>query len=198
MRRKLALTTPDLVLLSLLAEQPMHGYQANLELERREIRDWAAISRPQVYYSLEKLARGGLVRASEAEEPAAGPERSTYKTTTKGRAALAEALEREQWARQRDRPPFLTWIALSWLARPGVIQKQIERREEFLRQELVREEATLAAVLEEVGHPYHEAVWMIGLMIEQFQTELRWLKKLAQELPKRETARLPGYPAGAS
>jgi DNA-binding PadR family transcriptional regulator len=197
-RRKLALTTPDLVLLSLLAEQPMHGYQANLELERREIRDWAAISRPQVYYSLEKLARGGLVRASETEEPAAGPERSTYKTTTKGRAALAEALEREQWARQRDRPPFLTWIALSWLARPGVIQKQIERREEFLKQELVREEATLAAVLEEVGHPYHEAVWMIGLMIEQFQTELRWLKKLAQELPKRETARLPGYPSGAS
>ncbi len=53
--RKLALTTPDLVLLSLLAERPMHGYQANLELERREIRDWAGISRPQVYYSLEKL-----------------------------------------------------------------------------------------------------------------------------------------------
>src|SRR6267378_2984896 len=63
-RRKLALTTPDLVLLSLLAERPMHGYQANLELERREIRDWAGISRPQVYYSLEKLEREGMIRAS--------------------------------------------------------------------------------------------------------------------------------------
>ena len=51
-KRKLGLTTPDLVLLSLLAERPMHGYQANLELERREIRDWAGISRPQIYYSL--------------------------------------------------------------------------------------------------------------------------------------------------
>ena len=47
--RKRELTTPDLVLLSLLAERPMHGYQANLELERREVRDWAGISRPQVY-----------------------------------------------------------------------------------------------------------------------------------------------------
>jgi DNA-binding PadR family transcriptional regulator len=196
--RKLPLTTPDLVLLSLLAERPMHGYQANLELERREIRDWAGISRPQVYYSLEKLARAGLIRSSETGEPAAGPERSSYETTAKGRAALAAALERVDWATQRDRPPFLTWIALSWLARPGVFQKQIERREEFLKRELTREEATLTSVAEEVGHPYHEAVWMIGLMIEQFRTELLWLKKLAQELPKRETARRPGYAAGES
>ena len=54
--KKRELTTPDLVLLSLLAERPMHGYQANLELERRQVRDWAGISRPQVYYSLGKLA----------------------------------------------------------------------------------------------------------------------------------------------
>lgn len=191
--RKLPLTAPDLVLLSLLAERPMHGYQANLELERREIRDWAGISRPQVYYSLEKLARAGLIRAWETDEPAAGPERSSFETTANGRAALAAALEREEWAAQRDRPPFLTWIALSWLARPGVFQKQIERREEFLKQELAREEATLASVVEEVGHPYHEAVWMIGLMIEQFRTELRWLRKLKRELPKREGARRPSY-----
>jgi DNA-binding PadR family transcriptional regulator len=193
--RKMELTTPDLVLLSLLAERPMHGYQANLELERREIRDWAAISRPQVYYSLEKLARASLIRASQTDEPASGPERSTYETNARGRAALAAALEREEWARQRDRPPFLTWIALSWLARPGVFQKQMERRAEFLKQEVTREEATLAAVLAEVGHPYHEAVWMIRFMIEQFQTELRWLEKLAQELPKREMAKRPSYVA---
>jgi len=192
-RRKLALTTPDLVLLSLLAERPMHGYQANLELERREIRDWAGISRPQVYYSLEKLARAGMIRASESDEPAAGPERSTFETTAKGSAALADALEHKEWATHRERPSFLTWIALSWLARPGVIEKQVQRREEFLKRELAREEETLKSVLEEVGHRYHEAVWMIELMIEQFRTELRWLKKLAQELPKRERAKRPSY-----
>src|SRR5437899_3916620 len=112
-RRKLALTTPDLVLLSLLAERPMHGYQANLELERREIRDWAGISRPQVYYSLEKLARAGMIRASESDEPAAGPERSTFQTKSKGSTALADALEQEEWARQRDRTAFMIWMALS-------------------------------------------------------------------------------------
>ena len=123
--RKRELTTPDLVLLSLLAERPMHGYQANLELERRQVRDWAGISRPQVYYSLEKLQAQGLIRAAENADPAAGPERSVFTPTAKGRAALAAALEREEWATQRERPPFLTWIALSWQARPGSLRTAI-------------------------------------------------------------------------
>jgi len=195
-RRKLALTTPDLVLLSLLAERAMHGYQANLELERREIRDWANLSRPQVYYSLEKLARAGLIRPSETGEPATGPERSTFSTTAKGRAALANALEREEWTTQRERPPFLTWVALSWQARPGVFEKQLERRREFLETEMAREKETLASILKEVGHPHHEAVWMVSLMIEQFETERKWLKRLQQETKLRGPARNPEYAEG--
>ncbi len=194
-KKKLALTTPDLVLLSLLAERPMHGYQANAELERREIRDWAGISRPQVYYSLEKLAKSGMIRSLDTNEPASGPERSSFETTAKGRGALADALEREEWTMQRDRPPFLTWVALSWLARPGVFQEQIRRRQEFLESEVAREKETLRSVLEEVGHPYHEAVWMVSLMIEQFKTELRWLKRVAREMKKRGRAKHPDYAA---
>jgi len=184
-----ALTTPDLVLLSLLAERPMHGYQAYLELERRQVRDWAGVSRPQVYYSLEKLARSGMIRAGADESPAAGPDRSVYKTTAKGRAALAEALEREDWTTGRDRPPFLTWLALSWQATPAAVFLQVERRREFLEKELAREKATLRAIRDEVGHDYHEAVWMVTLIIAQFRLELRWLHKLAAELDRRAPAR---------
>jgi DNA-binding PadR family transcriptional regulator len=192
-KRRNELTTPDLVLLSLLAERPMHGYQANAELERRCIRDWAAISRPQVYYSLEKLAAAGLMSAGESDEPATGPERRVFETTAKGRHALSQALEREDWSTQRDRPSFLTWLALSWQARPGVFQKQIARRRKFLASELLREEETLRSILEEVGHPYHEAAWMVSLMIEQFKTELKWLRKVTQELPQRAKAKHPQY-----
>jgi DNA-binding PadR family transcriptional regulator len=187
------LTTPDLVLLSLLAERPMHGYQANLELERREVRDWAGISRPQVYYSLEKLARRGLLRAANSRQPVAGPERSVFATSAKGRAALAEALERGDWTTHRDRPAFLTWMALSWQARPGVFRKQLRRRKEFLVKELAREKATLRSVREEVGHRFHEAVWILSLVIEQIRVELRWLRKLARESHRRAPARHSKY-----
>jgi DNA-binding PadR family transcriptional regulator len=171
----------------------MHGYQANRELVRREIRDWAGISRPQVYYSLEKLAHAGLIRSLETDEPASGPERSSFETTAEGRAALADALEREDWTTQRDRPPFLTWVALSWQARRGVVKRQIERRREFLEKEVAKEKEVLRSILEEVGHPYHEAVWMVNLMIEQFRTELRWLKRVAREMKKRGRAKHPDY-----
>jgi len=169
----------------------MHGYQANAELERREIRDWAGISRPQVYYSLEKLARTGMIRSLSTKEPASGPERSSFATTAKGRAALADALERDDWTMQRERPQFLTWLALSWQARPGVFREQLRRRRDFLKRELAREEETLQSILNEVGHSYHEAVWMVSLMIGQLQTELHWLKQVSREMKKRGRARHP-------
>jgi DNA-binding PadR family transcriptional regulator len=191
--RKRELTTPDLVLLSLLTERPMHGYQANLELERRQVRDWAGISRPQVYYSLEKLARLALVRTANSDEPVAGPERSVFATTAAGRAALAEALERAEWTNQRERPPFLTWIALSWQARPGVFERQLGRRRSFLEKELARENATVRAIRREVGHRFHEAVWMVSLAIQQIRTELGWIRKLEREARRRAPAQHPEY-----
>jgi len=185
------LTTADLVLLSLLAERPMHGYQANAELERREVRDWAGISRPQIYYSLEKLARLGMLKSAKSNRPAEGPERAIFAITGRGRRALADALEREDWTLQREKPAFLTWMALSWQARKGVFAGQLQRREAYLKRELKRERATLAAVVKEVGHRNHEAVRMIKLVIAQFETELRWLASVRRGARHRAPARRP-------
>jgi DNA-binding PadR family transcriptional regulator len=184
-----SLTTPDLVVLSLLAERPMHGYEVNAELERRRVQDWAGVSRPQVYYSLDKLARRRLIHEVPARETPAGPERRVYGTTPEGVTALARALEAESWTTHRERPPFLTWIALSWKTRAGTFEAQVARREAFLRQELGRAESTLGGVRSEVGHPRHEAVWMLKLAINQIKTELRWLARVRREFPGRAPAR---------
>lgn len=169
----------------------MHGYQANVELERREVRDWAGISRPQVYYSLEKLERLGLIRPARDDEAAAGPERRVLQTTAKGKQALQQALAGEYWVGQRERPAFLTWLALSWQAPPDVFQLQIKKRREFLEMQIVRETEVLDSVREEVGHDFHEAVWMLTLTIDQFKTELAWLDRLLRESTRRASARNP-------
>jgi hypothetical protein len=142
---------------------------------------------------MEKLARTGMIAVADTDEPSGGPDRRVFATTAKGRAALASALEREDWSAQRDRPAFLTWLALSWQARPGVVARQLARRKEFLQAQLAKEQSTLRDVHREVGHRYHEAVWMIELMIAQFRTELRWLSKVARELRHRAPARRPSY-----
>jgi DNA-binding PadR family transcriptional regulator len=197
-RRARTLTTPDLVLLSLLAERPMHGYEANAELERRQVREWAGISRPQVYYSLEKLERLRLVRESESDTPQAGPDRRVFSTTPQGRAALADALDDEAWTAGTERPPFLTWMALSWQTKPGGFARQLQRRRKFLQRQLAAKRSTLRAVRREVGHPYHEAVWMLTLAIDHLRTELRWLRKVSREADRRgPAAHGSGRAAGA-
>ena len=184
-----ALTLPDLVLLSLLAEHPMHGYEANAELERRQIRDWAAVSRAQIYYSFDKLHDARLLQPASSHIASGGPEKQVLRTTKKGRSALAAALAREDWANQRERPPFLTWLALSWQAPAKVVEEQFARRIDFLRSEIAREKMTLAAVLAEVGHPHHEAVWMLQLTIEHLKLELAWADRVMHELPQRASAK---------
>src|SRR4051794_8020162 len=94
-------TIPDLVIMSLLAERPMHGYEVNATLEMRKIREWGPVSRPQIYYSLHKLVKLGLIRVARDEEPAAGPERRVFETTAKGHDRLADALEGRHWVDDR-------------------------------------------------------------------------------------------------
>ena len=185
------LTTPDLVILSLLAERPMHGYEVNATLEDRNIRDWAPVSRPQIYYSLDKLTRLGLIRIASDESPAAGPERRIFETTAQGRDCLADALEEKHWVKNRTCQPFLIWLALSWQARPRAFRKQLNERRKILESRLVKERATLKDVLSEVGHPYHEAVWMLQLFIEQTENEKRWIDRLLREAGRRAPALRP-------
>jgi len=183
------LTTPDLVILSLLAERPMHGYEVNSTLEARKIRDWAPVSRPQIYYSLDKLTKLRLIRASADVSPSAGPERRVFETTALGRERLADALESRRWTHHRVYQPFLIWLALSWQARPRTFRKQLTSRKRFLEERLHEERLTLDDVLAEVGHPYHEAVWMIELTIGQLQDELRWVEQILKDADRRAPAR---------
>jgi DNA-binding PadR family transcriptional regulator len=183
------LTIPDLVILSLLAERPMHGYEVNATLEDRNIRDWAPVSRPQIYYSLDKLTKLRLIRTLADDSPSAGPERRVFETTAVGRDRLADALEGKHWVVKRVHQPFLIWLALSWQARPRAFRKQLNSRKKFLEERLAEEHATLADVMTEVGHPYHEAVWMLQLIIEQMETELRWVNRILEDADKRAPAR---------
>jgi DNA-binding PadR family transcriptional regulator len=176
------LTTPDLVVLSLLAERPMHGYAVVAELERREVRDWAGISRPQVYYSLRKLQRTRLIRVVPGGGPAAGPERRVYAPTAAARRALADALDRTEWAEQRPPPPFLTWMALAMHARPGARARLLRTRCAFLRSQIDKEVRTLRAIRAEGGPLMRLAVFIVSLAIRQFRLELSALGRAGRVL----------------
>src|SRR5215471_19064396 len=149
MPKSRAVTLADLVVLSLLCEGPRHGYELWAELERRQVEKWASISKPQVYYSLRKLSAGKHIVAARDDDGSQGPERRVYRPSESGRRMLAEALAQSRWATERPPDPFLTWMILSWQARPRDFAAQIERRRRFIEQQLSDDRDALSAVIEE-------------------------------------------------
>jgi DNA-binding PadR family transcriptional regulator len=177
MGRPSKVTLPDLVVLSMLAERPMHGYELWAELERRQVGKWASITRTQVYYSLKKLAAAKHIATARDANDTLGPERQVFKPTDSGRRLLSDQLAHKEWATQRPPDPFLTWMVLAWQARPRDFTAQIQRRREFLAEQLEQDSAALAEVIAETS-PTSDAAMVVRLGIRQFETELAWLDEV--------------------
>lgn len=86
-------TTPAVVL-ALLAERPMHGYELASAIEERS-GGCLALGQGTLYPTLHKLERDGFI-AGQWEPRSSGPERRVYRLTTSGHAVLVE--RRTEWA----------------------------------------------------------------------------------------------------
>lgn len=78
----------DVLILSLLEQNPMYGHQIMLELEERS-RGFFRVSEGTLYPALYRLAREGFIRGRWAKLDS-GQERKVYSLTRKGEQRLAE------------------------------------------------------------------------------------------------------------
>lgn len=126
-----------LAVLTLLAEQPMHGYQIITELANRSGGAWQP-SPGSIYPTLQQLADEGLVTSAESDG------RRTFALTDAGRAALkhASAGRRAPWedmaedvdedvALLRERAGQVMAAVMQVAAAGGA--QQLERAEKLLR-----------------------------------------------------------------
>jgi DNA-binding PadR family transcriptional regulator len=74
-------------LLALLAEEPTHGYHLKTEFETRTGGSWA-LNIGQVYTTLQRLERDGLVVAERNEGDSGEADRTDYRITAAGRVQL--------------------------------------------------------------------------------------------------------------
>jgi DNA-binding PadR family transcriptional regulator len=181
-------TTPDLVVLSLLAERPMHGYEVASELRNRDVEDWAGISRPQIYYSLKKLHAQRLIKLRREAPERGGADRRVFAPTEAGLAALQEALGRSTWATERPPTPFVTWMVLAIHASPRAIRAMFERRRAYVAQQLTRERATLSAFARDAGPTVPIGRALVTLAIREFELELGWLEEAERACLQGATA----------
>ena len=77
----------DIVLLSLLAEQPRHGYDLDRVIEQRGYRQWTSLAFSSVYYLLKRLSERGLLEPDEGSQG----RRTVFRVTEAGRRELSKA-----------------------------------------------------------------------------------------------------------
>lgn len=128
------MNTLGYVLLSLLAREPLSGYDLTAQLKKRFAPFWP-ISHTQIYPALAQLEEQGLARHHLVEQHAIRPDKKVYEMTEEGRAVLRQWVESPTpLAIARDEF-FLKAYSL-WLADPERMKKmfreQIRLHEERL------------------------------------------------------------------
>jgi DNA-binding PadR family transcriptional regulator len=84
------MTNAELAILSLIAEQPRHGYDIEQIIEARGMRAWTEIGFSSIYYLLNKLEKVGLVKSRLQQSEGKGPARKVYSITQQGVQAQIE------------------------------------------------------------------------------------------------------------
>jgi DNA-binding PadR family transcriptional regulator len=171
-------------LLALLAEAPTHGYHLKTAFEHRTGGSWA-LNIGQVYTTLQRLERDGLVETAEARD-----DRTDYRITDSGRVQL------EAWfatpvvpgAPQRDELTIkvLLAVAAADVDVTAILQRQrtasVEQLQAYTRRKAQADpEADLAFLV------------LLDALIFRTEAEVRWLDaceaRIRQQRPLKESAR---------
>jgi len=133
-----AVSSAELMLLGLLAEQPRHGYDLEKVIEERGIREWTDLEFSSIYYLMAKLERAGLIEVVPDQADPGGPRRKTYAPTAHGLAVAEEATRAALTDISPVHPPVLVGMAnLPLLAHDEAIDA-LRARAEGLARQLVR------------------------------------------------------------
>ena len=173
------MTNAELVLLSLIAEKPSHGYDLEKLIEERGMRNWTEIAFSSIYFLLNKLVRDGLITSIPAPAAGRGPAKKVYSLLPAGMQALRQGV-REGLANPfpGDRA-FLLGLSCLPLLPPTEVKTALQERMNALtarRQELIAHPA-----LHEANFPPHVTA-MFTYSLSLLESEIAWLEQLMQNL----------------
>jgi DNA-binding PadR family transcriptional regulator len=165
-----------LPLLALLAKEPAHGYELKSLLEQTFGQAYPSPNIGQIYVTLQRLERDGLVSSQDVVQ-VTRPNKRVYELTQAGRDALAAWIE-EPTDGPRVRDDFFMKLVLSPLAgatdRMALINRQ---RRHYL--DLMRGLSRMAAATDRGSRT---ARLLIEGAILHLQADLDWLERCQQEL----------------
>lgn len=171
------------VVLALLAKEPSHGYELRARLRASLGPLGEALNAGQIYVTLTRLEKAGLVTSSRAEGAPDRPDRKVYGLTPDGQERVAEWLAEVDWPKP-DLAEFhlkLVAAAAAGLADPLTIVDA--QRRELLRR---LRDAQRAAMDEPDGS---DAALLLEGVVLRLQADIHWLEACEQGWNGRRSER---------
>ncbi len=169
------------VVLAMLAKEPSHGYELRARLRQALGPLGEAMNPGQVYVTLTRLEKAGLVASERADGLTDRPDRKVYALTPDGQQRVTEWLAEVGWPKP-DLAEFhlkLVAAAAAGLADPlSIVDTQ---RRELLRR---LRDAQRAAMAEPDGS---EAALLLEGVVLRLQADLRWLEACEQSWTGRRS-----------
>jgi DNA-binding PadR family transcriptional regulator len=180
-----ALTKTDILLLGLLLDRPMHGYELYQQIQSEGVDDWFVVSAAGVYYSLRKLHDLGLVVESRQRKRGTA-RKSIYRLTEKGRAAFLAAMEVELASREKA---YLEYdLAISLLNRLPLERAlpRLEERQAFLGEQAKEVQDSVAAERDNGSAPLRLAI--LDHKLRYLTMEQEWLAGVVETIQQEREA----------
>jgi DNA-binding PadR family transcriptional regulator len=160
------------VLLALLAKEASHGYELRARLQLALGRLAEAMNAGQVYVTLNRLAKAGLV-TSERVGQADRPDRKVYELSAAGRERVTEWLADTSWPKPAPAEFHLKLVAAATAGLADPVRLVDSQRHALLAELAAAQHAALAEPDGSVA----------GLLLEgvvlRLQADLRWLEACA-------------------
>ncbi len=171
-----------LVILGLLRERPLHGYEIKQIIEEH-MGDWTNIAFGSIYFALAKLAEEGHVEQVGISQEGRRPSRMIYQITQAGRQEFMRLLR--ETLRESERHYYAIDVGLAFMkALPqeevkGYLQGRITALEEIIQHISEHRNEQLAQL--EVPRM---AAAVFDHSLAHFQAELTWTKDVLNKVKR--------------
>ncbi|MGZ6545122.1 MAG: PadR family transcriptional regulator [Actinomycetota bacterium] len=165
----------EVVVLGLLAEEPLYGYDLLERFRSRGMDLWVEVGKASVYQVLRRLERDGFI-TGRAQEGSEGPDRRVYRISKAGRDRLREGLSSRFGAAE----PYETdgGLALGFvhLLPAAEARRAVDARETAVRDRLAASRREHAASSTDRGAGRAVANAMLDRQEALGRAELAWIK----------------------
>jgi DNA-binding PadR family transcriptional regulator len=177
------MTKNDLVILGLLKEQPMYGYQIKHQIQFRELDHWAQVSLPSIYNTLNRLQKKGYIVAHQ-ERVGKTPERTVYRITPKGEIQLARLVEKALVDENIPEDNFAVGIAFMYGLEKEKAERCLEKKIDILKKHLAHLKEDLRKHRNQIPFNW---VYLIQNGIDHIRMEMENLMHLRKLMKTRHT-----------